>query len=78
MSGLNQRFTKPSNLNRFREFESHRLRFEFREKQRRASKLLYLCVRFERLFRTSETRWKSTCLCNGRKMYSWSYRLRYK
>ena len=26
MSGLNQRFTKPSNLNRFREFESHRLR----------------------------------------------------
>lgn len=28
MSGLNQRFTKPSNLNRFREFESHRLRME--------------------------------------------------
>ena len=26
MSGLNQRFTKPPNLNRFREFESHRLR----------------------------------------------------
>ncbi len=26
MSGLNQRFTKPSNLNRFREFESHILR----------------------------------------------------
>ena len=31
MSGLNQRFTKPSNLNRFREFESHRLRKGFRE-----------------------------------------------
>ena len=26
MSGLNQRFTKPSYLNRYREFESHRLR----------------------------------------------------
>ena len=26
MSGLNQRFTKPSNRNWFREFESHRLR----------------------------------------------------
>ena len=26
MSGLNQRFTKPSFLNRNREFESHRLR----------------------------------------------------
>lgn len=26
MSGLNQRFTKPSSLNRLREFESHRLR----------------------------------------------------
>jgi hypothetical protein len=26
MSGLNQRFTKPSYFNRYREFESHRLR----------------------------------------------------
>lgn len=26
MSGLNQRFTKPSTLNRVREFESHILR----------------------------------------------------
>ena len=29
MSGLNQRFTKPSNLNWFREFESHRLRSQY-------------------------------------------------
>jgi hypothetical protein len=28
MSGLNQRFTKPSNRNWFREFESHRLRID--------------------------------------------------
>ena len=31
MSGLNQQFTKLSNLNWFREFESHRLRKGFRE-----------------------------------------------
>ncbi len=29
MSGLNQRFTKPSSFNQDREFESHRLRYEF-------------------------------------------------
>ena len=29
MSGLNQRFTKPSFLNRNREFESHRLRIDY-------------------------------------------------
>lgn len=31
MSGLNQRFTKPSYLNRYREFESHHFRKDFRE-----------------------------------------------
>ena len=55
MSGLNQRFTKPSYLNRYREFESHRLRknkktrkgFSFCGRER---ELLLFRVRFERLF----------------------------
>ena len=55
MSGLNQRFTKPPNLNRFREFESHRLRkkkktrkgFSFCGRER---ELLLFRVRFEELF----------------------------
>ena len=35
MSGLNQRFTKPSSLNRLREFESHRLRNGLEEQSKR-------------------------------------------
>ena len=50
MSGLNQRFTKPSSLKQDREFESHRLRKDFREAKalrKRANELLHLHVRFE-------------------------------
>ena len=48
MSGLNQRFTKPSNLNRFREFESHRLRIksEFKFPQKIWSARSAVCSEF--------------------------------
>ena len=57
MSGLNQRFTKPSSFNRDREFESHILRkykngLDFMScyfcLRRRAGQLFGLRVRFER------------------------------
>ena len=47
MSGLSQRFTKPSALNCAREFESHSLRFEAPRKRREAMYLSTLRVRFE-------------------------------
>ncbi len=57
MSGLNQRFTKPSARKKAREFESHRLR-EYKNEsdfgraifisRRRVHKLLCVRVRFER------------------------------
>ena len=57
MSGLNQRFTKPSARKKAREFESHRLRKALFAKQkalrRREKEVFLFRVRFENLFRMS-------------------------
>ena len=52
MSGLNQRFTKPSYPNRYREFESHRLR----QKQKTRKGVLFLRVSEQTALLTCEIR----------------------
>ena len=50
VSGLNQRFTKPSARKKAREFESHILREELRDERRIEKHLRAFRGRFEKLF----------------------------